>query len=137
MLGGSVLSGLYTNYTGNTKHKPKPNKMKLGNIDVPKDVQHNSQLQSMQVGATYSIVYNHFNKGKKYSRAESTLVALAATGGVILDQIPVVKTGVEMVEATQNSSSGKKIVKNFKRRISVEKASDVFKVMGYEKKSKK
>lgn len=132
VLGASALGGAYSKYNpDNKKTGLKADEMKVGSVDVPKDVQHNTQLQSAQMGATYRNVYDHYINDKGASVIEASVAALAATGGALVEGIPTVKEGEKIVGALRNPSEGKAFVTDLKRRIGLGKGMSLLQMMGY------
>lgn len=134
ILGGTALGGLYTKYDPDKERggNAKINEMNFGGIDVPKDVQHNTQFQSAQMGATWNTVYNHFIDDKGASQLEALAKATAATAGAATESIPTLKAAASMYEATQTPYGGGKWVKDLENRIGVGKATSVLQMMGYD-----
>lgn len=132
ILGGSALGGLWTKYDPDKERKgPKIDEMELGGTNVPKNVQHNTQFQSMQMGATWRVVYDHFIDDKGASQMEALTKASAATVGAATESIPTLQAGVKLFEATQTPAAGEKWVKDLKRRVGLEKGSNLLQMMGY------
>jgi len=128
MLGGSMLGGLYTKYSND---KERLNKMKIGGDNVPKDVQHNYQLQSAQMGATWKIIYDHYIDDKGATQIEALSAASAATAGSMSEGIPTIKEGSKIYEAIRTPGGGKSFVKDFRRRVGVDKSTSLLQLMGY------
>lgn len=134
ILGGSAIGGLYTKYDpdkGRKRGDPKINEMNLGGVDVSKDVQHNTQLQSMQMGGTWETVYSHFIDDKGASQMEALAKATAATAGAAIESIPTLNEGVKIAEAMKDPYMGKKFVTDLENRIGIGKAASVLSMMGY------
>lgn len=132
ILGASALGGLYTKYDPDKERSgPKINEMNLGGTDVPKDVQHNTQFQSMQMGATWKIVYDHFIDDKGASQMEALAKATAATAGAATESIPTLQAAAKIYEAIQTPAAGEKWVKDLKKRVGIEKGSNLLQMMGY------
>lgn len=134
ILGGSAIGGLYTKYDpdkGRKRGDPKINEMNLGGVDVSKDVQHNTQFQSMQMGGTWETVYSHFIDDKGASQMEALAKATAATAGAAIESIPTLNEGVKIAEAMKDPYMGKKFVTDLKNRVGIGKAASVLNMMGY------
>lgn len=133
ILGGSAIGGLYSRYYPDKERKnaPKINEMELGGQDIPKDVQHNTQFQSMQMGGTWSTVYNHFIDDKGASQMEALAKATAATGGAALESVPTLNEAGKIYEALKDPYSGKKFVEDLKNRVGIGKAASILTMMGY------
>jgi len=132
IVGASALGGAYSKYNPDNKKKGlKSEEMKVGSIDVPKNAQHNTQLQSAQMGATYREVYDHYINDKGASVIEASAAALAATGGAIADQLPTVKEAGKIIGALRNPSEGKAFVTDLKRRVGIGKGMSLLQMMGY------
>lgn len=135
ILAGSSAGGLYTRFYPDKEREqtidmPESNRLNLG-ININKNAQHNSQLQSLQMGATWRIVYDHYIDDKGESQLSAIIKATAATGGVAAEQHPVINTTSKVNEAIKAPYGTDKFSKDLKRRIGITKAEDVFKLMGY------
>jgi hypothetical protein len=132
ILGGSALGGLYTKYDPDKERSgPKTDEMNFGGTDVPKNVQHNTQFQSMQMGATWRTVYDHFIDDKGASQMEALAKATAATAGAATESIPTLQAAAKIYEATQTPYAGAKWIKDLKRRVGIDKGANLLKMMGY------
>lgn len=134
ILGGSALGGLWTRYDPDKKrgNQAKIDQMKLGSVSVPKDVQHNSQLQSMQMGATWRTVHDHFIHGEsKGSQLDAIYKATMATGGAALESAPSLEEGGKLYDALTTPYGGDKFVKDLKQRVGIGKAFNLLNAMGY------
>lgn len=132
ILAGKAAGGLYTSYNPDKKRKGlKSDELKVLGMNIPKNVQHNSQLQALQMGATWGVTYHHFVKAKGNTEADAIAKGVAATTGAFLKQIPAIDVASKTVEATQNEYGGKKFVKDLKRRVGVNKGLDLLGRMGY------
>lgn len=138
VLGSSVGGGLYTKYYPDKKRhgKMRSDEMKIGDIEVPKNVQHNTQLQAFQMGTTWSIVYGKYIKDKGHSQLKAIAAATAATAGAGIEQIPSVRFGADLYESTQDKYGGVKFINDLKRRVGVQKGNTILKLMGYGKEEK-
>ena len=83
VLAGSIAGGLYTKYYPDKKRDDdtkKADELNMFGIDVPKNAQHNSQLQSLQMGATYSRIHEHYMDDKDAGGLTSFFAGAAGTG---------------------------------------------------------
>lgn len=133
ILGGQALGGLYTKYDPDKErgNHPKINEMNVGDTNIPKDVQHNTQFQSLQMGATWKTVYDHFIDDKGASQMEALAKATAATAGGAAESVPTLKEAANIYEATQTPYGGAKFVKDLKNRVGLGKAQSLLQMMGY------
>lgn len=132
IVAGSVVGGTYTKYYPDKQRKGmKADEMNIGGIEIPKNVQHNYQLQSMQMGATWGMVYNHYIDDKGATQLEAMMYATGATIGAMAEGLPTIKEGEKMAEAIQSPGGMKSFGKDLKRRVGVGKAFSLFNLMGY------
>jgi hypothetical protein len=138
ILGGSLLGGAYTNYDADKRRKGlKSDEMinPITNEKISKNVQHNYQLQSAQMGATWGIVYSHYIKDKGASQIEALTAATAATAGSMIKSVPSAEEGMKVGGALTNPGEGKKFVTDLKRRVGIDKTKsaieNVQNLMGY------
>jgi hypothetical protein len=137
VVGGSMAGGLYTNFYPNKERDkdavtPDSDYLEFRGINISKDVQHNSQYQALQMGATWNMVYNHYIDDKGESQMMSIFAASAATAGAAAQEHPVVSTASSILDAIKTPHGNTKWVQDLRRRIGVQKAQDVFKMMGYD-----
>lgn len=137
VLGGSMAGGMYTSmYPDKERDKdavtPDADYLNFRGLDVPKNAQHNTQFQSLQMGATWRMVHDHYVDDKGESQLMSIFAASAATAGVAAKEHPVISTASNLLDAVKSPSGNTKWVKDLRRRIGVQKAQDVFKLMGYD-----
>lgn len=135
LLAGSAAGGLYTKFYSDKERD------KVGDtgsdvlqpgIDIPKDVQHNPYYQALQMGATWKVVHDHYVDDKDESQMMAIFAATAATAGVAAKQHPVINTVMNASEAIQTPHGNTKWVQDLRRRVGVQKAQDVLKLMGYD-----
>lgn len=136
ILAGSAAGGLYNSFYSDKEREkgldPESDYLHLLGSDIPKDVQHNVQMQALQMGATWGVTYNHYIDDKGESQLMSIFAASAATAGVAAKQHPVINTASNINEAMKSPHGNTKFVRDLKRRVGVNKATDVLKLMGYE-----
>lgn len=133
ILGGSVVGGLYTKYDPDKERTGAlTNELKVGGMDVPKDVQHNTQLQSLQMGGTWKTVYSHYINDKGASQLKALAAATAATTGAALESLPPAEAAAKAYEAAKTPYGGQKFIDDLKRRVGIGKATNLAKLMGYE-----
>lgn len=135
LLAGSAAGGLYTKFYSDKERD------KVGDtgsdvlqpgIDIPKDVQHNPYYQALQMGATWKVVHDHYVDDKDESQMMAIFAATAATAGVAAKQHPVINTVMNASEAIQTPHGNTKWIQDLRRRVGVQKAQDVLKLMGYD-----
>ncbi len=133
ILGGSVVGGLYTKYDPDKDRSgPLTNELLIKGHNVPKDVQHNTQLQSLQMGGTWKTVYSHYINDKGASQMKALSAATAATAGAALESVPTAEMAAKAYEAAKTPGGGEKFIKDLKRRVGVDKATNLAKLMGYQ-----
>lgn len=137
VLAGSMAGGMYTKfYSDQERNKdavtPDADYLNFRGFDVSKNVQHNTQFQALQMGATWKMVHDHYVDDKGESQLMSIFAATAATAGVAAQEHPVISTVKNILDAAETPHGNTKWVKDLRRRIGVQKAQDVFKLMGYD-----
>lgn len=132
ILGGSAAGGLYTKFYSDKdrdKTADTPDSNYLNGI--PKDIQHNTQFQALQMGATWRIVHDHYVEDKDYGSVMAHMIAAASVAGAAAQQHPVISAASNIKEAITTPQGNEKFNKDLKRRIGVNKATDLLKLMGY------
>lgn len=110
--------------------KKKGNRLKsghlnIGGIEIPKEVQHTTQLQALQYGATARNVYNHYKDGLGKDTFDAIEASVFATLSGIVDGIPPAKEIVKLGEGIQDPNQLKSIVKDVKRSVGINKMQDL------------
>ncbi|MCW3111364.1 MAG: hypothetical protein JWQ09_5870 [Segetibacter sp.] len=140
LLAGSAAGGLYNKfYSDKDREKaqngggldPQSGYLNLLGTNVPKDWQHNYQFQSLQNGATWSMIYNHYRNDSDETISGSFMKAGFGTTEAISEQVPSIKSVFDLKEAGTTSHGEEKYIKNLKRRIGINKVKDLSKLMGY------
>lgn len=133
ILAGSAIGGLYTKYDPDKERRgnPKTDEMNLGGIDVPKNVQHNYQFQSMQMGGTWGTVYNHYIDDKGASQLKALAAATAAVGGAAIESIPSFAEAYKIIDAAKTPYGGQKFTDDLIKRVGIGKAASILEMMGY------
>ncbi len=133
ILGGSAVGGLFTKYDPDKERNgPLTNELLIKGYNVPKDVQHNTQLQSLQMGGTWKTVYDHYIDDKGASQMKALAAATAATGGAALESVPTAEMAAKVYEAAKTPGGGQKFIEDLKRRVGIGKATNLAKLMGYQ-----
>lgn len=133
ILGGSAVGGLFTKYDPDKERNGAlTNELLINGHNVPKDVQHNTQLQSLQMGGTWKTVYNHYIDDKGASQMKALAAATAATAGAALESVPTAEAAAKAYEAAKTPGGGQKFVEDLKRRVGIGKATNLAKLMGYQ-----
>lgn len=137
VLAGTMAGGMYTKFYSNQERDkdavtPDADYLNFRGLNVSKDVQHNTQFQALQMGATWRMVHDHYVDDKGESQLMSIFAATAATGGVAAQEHPVISTVKNLLDAAETPHGNTKWVKDLRRRIGIQKAQDVFKLMGYD-----
>lgn len=118
--GASSFGGLYSKYNPNKKRKEgelASDEMSVGGKMIPKPVQHALPLEVIQFAATARHVFDNYVSHKHESTPQSIYAAGMASIGALLEQIPVIETGVHAVEATGNPYEAEKFKEDVKRRF--------------------
>jgi|GEM_PF-5582646 len=145
-----LAGGLYTAFLKDKdrdKKIAKHDELIVGDTHVSHAVQHAWQLEDLQMGAEFAIVYHHFSNdkdGSEYAKiANGVTHGVIASSGSALQQLPMVQTASDMHKATQSEYGYKKFKNNLVRRVGYVKALQLLKTMGlsdkadeYEKKDK-
>ena len=84
------------------------------------------------MGATWGMIYSHYIDDNGDSQIIALTMATMATMGVAAKQHPVIQTGDNLYNALMTPRGNTKFIKDLKRRIGVNKAQDVFKLMDYD-----
>lgn len=137
VLAGSMAGGMYTKFYPNSERDkdavtPDADYLNFRGLNVSKDVQHNTQFQALQMGATWNMVHDHYVDDKGESQMMSIFAATFATAGVAAKEHPVISTALNIGDAIQTPHGNTKWVQDLRRRIGIQKAQDVFRLMGYD-----
>ena len=118
--GYNSFGGLYSKFDPNKKRSEdemKSDEMMVGGKMIPKPVQHALPLEVIQFAATARHVYNNYVEHKGASTPDAIYNAGLSSIGAMLQQIPVIETGVHAVEATNDPYQADKLKSDLKRRI--------------------
>jgi broad specificity phosphatase PhoE len=132
-LGGSFAGGLWTKYDPDKKRgdRLKADEMNILGTDISKNVQHNTQLTSWQMGATWRGVYDHYIDDKGMSQWDAIEASTLATTGTLKEKIPMVDQFLKLTEATQSESGRQHFEKDMSRRVGIQKAKVITDMMGW------
>lgn len=100
-------------------------KMKFGDVEIPKEVQHTTQLQAFQYGATLRNVFDHYKDDLGKTNAEAFEASIFATLSGLLDGIPPAKEAVKLAEGIQDPHELKGVEKDIKRSVGINKMEDL------------
>jgi len=76
----------------------KSDQINIGGVEVPKAVQHTTQLQALQYGATARAVYHHYKDDLGKSDFEAIEASVFATLSGMEEGIPPAKEAVKLAE---------------------------------------
>jgi hypothetical protein len=110
--GTSYLGGMWNQDNPDKKRKDGElpiNEMLVDGKEVPHAVQHAMPLMLLQLGATFRLMYDT-HRDSKESIPVSTAEALLGTGGVFTDQMPIISTPIEAVQALQDPAKRQKFL---------------------------
>lgn len=117
--GYQSFGGLYTRFNPNKQRdndELKSDEMEVGGTLVDKPVQHALPLEIIQLAATARRIFEDSKE-----KGDDNFNALYKTGlgsiGALLEQIPVLETGVHAVMATGDPYEAKKLGQDIKRRF--------------------
>ncbi|MEI7509105.1 MAG: hypothetical protein WCJ62_06530 [Flavobacterium sp.] len=134
IVAGQAAGGLYTKYYSDKERKkgqPKADELTIKGLDISKNVQHNIQLTSLQMGSTWGMIYNHYIDDKGASQMQAIAAATAGVAGSVIEHIPTAQLGIRIYEATKDEYGGKKFMKDLTQRVGINKAKLVGELMGY------
>ncbi len=103
----------------------KSDQLKIGELDVPKGVQHASQLQSFQYGATARNVYHHYKDEMGANTYEALGAATLATLSGLLEGVPPAKEASKLIEGISDPNKAKQVLKDAKRSVGIDKLKDL------------
>lgn len=107
---------------GNRLHSDE---IKFGETEIPKAMQHTTQMQAFQYGATARNVFYHYKDDLGKTDAEAYEASVFATLSGLLDGIPPAKEAVKLAEGIQNPYELKGVEKDIKRSVGIEKMKDL------------
>lgn len=99
--------------------------LEVDGIDIPKEVQHTTQLQALQYGATARNVYYHYKDGLGKDTFDAIEASVFATLSGFIEGIPPAKEAVKLAEGFQDPNQLKGIVKDIKRSVGINKMQDL------------
>lgn len=119
------MGGLYTKYDPDKQRKDETlsEQMNLMNASVSKPWQHALPFQIMQLGATFRHIYE--KTAPKDGNLRGVIDATMGSTGSILDQIPIISTGVNLVTAPADPYQEKKLGEDVKRRFEPQLLKDL------------
>lgn len=119
------MGGLYTKYDPDKQRKDETlsEQMNLMNASVSKPWQHALPFQIMQLGATFRHIYE--KTAPKDGNLRGVVDATMGSTGSILDQIPIISTGVNLVTAPADPYQEKKLGEDVKRRFEPQLLKDL------------
>lgn len=105
-----------------TKNQAAFNEMKPLGIAIDKRIQHAMPLFLMQLGATTARVYNHYmdvptDDPEYQTMLKSGIQAMLATGGTVVEDIPMIQEPKQAVESLSDPYERKKFGQDLKRRV--------------------
>lgn len=119
-LAASNFGGLYSKFNPNKKRQEgelASDEMEVDGKMIPKPVQHALPFEIIQMAATARHVYDNYVKNKDASTPEAIYNAGLSSIGALLEQVPIVETGVHAVQATSEPYEAKKLKDDVKRRF--------------------
>jgi broad specificity phosphatase PhoE len=131
---GANAGGLYSKFK-NKDENQKSNTLNVLDNEIPKDAQHSTQIQAMQVGATWRIVYDHYTK-KGDSAPMAALISTMATLGAYADMEPIISEGGLLYEAFKSKQGLDKFKKAMERRVGIDKADKIMIKLGLKSEKK-
>lgn len=114
------FGGLYSKFNPDKKRREGDlvhDEMEVGGKMLPKPVQHALPLEIIQFAATARRIFDNYRENKKESTPESLFNAGMGSIGALAEQIPVIETGVHLMEAAKDPYQAKKFKEDMMRRI--------------------
>jgi hypothetical protein len=102
-------------------NRPHSDVLKIGDLDVPKGVQHTPQLQALQYGATFANVHNHYVQDLKESEYKAWGAGIMATLSAMVGNIPPAEETKKLIEGIEDPNQLKKVGDDLKRGFGIDK----------------
>ena len=104
--------------------RPHSDVLKLGDLDIPKGVQHTPQLQSLQYGATFANVHNHYVQDLKAPEYQAWGAGIMATLGAMVENVPPAEETKKLIEGIEDPNQLQKVGQDLKRGFGYTKLQD-------------
>lgn len=118
--GYEQFGGLYSQFNPNKKREEgdlESDVMIVNGKEIPKTVQHALPLEVIQLAATARRVYDNYRENKNASIPEAIYKSGLSSIGALLEQVPIISTGVHGVMATKDPVEAEKLKEDIDRRL--------------------
>jgi broad specificity phosphatase PhoE len=104
--------------------RPHSDVLKLGDLDIPKGVQHTPQLQALQYGATFANVHNHYAQDLKEPEYKAWGAGIMSMLAGMTENVPPAEETKKLIEGIEDPAQLQKVGQDLKRGFGYNKLQD-------------